>query len=131
MKSLTVYVGLDTEEQPPKEDYPLCIVYAVERTQKGNEVPDNIYQVATAIVISDDVIDVATEPTTGTVIRKYRGLYRVEELRDLIEREILRITGIGAKINANGETFLQTMYPHFRAGTMFNFEYHKSLRSGR
>lgn len=104
----------------------------MERTQKGNEIAENLYQISIAVAISDDYVDgPIVEPSTGAVIKKFRGLYRVEELRDLVEQEILGITGAGAKISVGGETLMQNLYPHFKSTMSMNFEYHKSLRDKR
>lgn len=132
-KGITIYIGLEQEFQPPGEDYPLIVIVAVDRAERGNQTQQNVLTASLGIGIktSENAIEEIAILETGAKIKKYHGIFLIEELRILVEQEILTMPGVGAKISVTGETFLQNLFPLFKSSSTIQFEMPKSFRNGR
>jgi hypothetical protein len=131
-KSITCYIGLDPDQLPPESEHPLFIIATIDRSEKG-DTPGKFLALAVGVGIVNESgpVESAPDPTTGAVLKEFQGIIQVEELRKIVETEILRIRGIGAKLDISTETILENNFPIFRSSSELTLEFPISRRSGR
>jgi hypothetical protein len=118
-KRHTVYLGVNDEDLPdPAAKYPVLVIYYAERKKSAN-VQVVVYQAEIGAGISDDDIT----GTDGDLHVTYEGLARVAELRELAERAIEK-SHIG-KVDVNGETSSDILFPLFSSNTILEIEWPK------
>lgn len=130
-KKITVYVGVEVEQFPPEEDYPVAVVAAIEHHSHGERENSEVIECQIGVGIKSENLSEETIAETGVIIKTYRGVILVEKLRELLEREIMKVSGIGYKIGIAGETMLENYFPLFRSNTIISLEKPRSFRSGR
>lgn len=118
-QGLNVYLGINLKDPPSHENAPFCAIYGETRNSGNGEYS---YTLDIATYIAQSAID-----TTSNVI-ELRGMKEVEELRQIVENVLLAAkTGLG-KIETDGETDMECIYPLFRADTLIKITYPLSRR---
>lgn len=120
-KDRKVYLGIDNLDPPPADEYPLIVVYYVERFRG-----EGASRIRYAAEIGVGVHNKDIAHVEGSNLHEYTGLRQAEELRELVEDAVLR-TRLG-KIDVAGDTRSEAYYPVFRANTLIVLE---TIRSSR
>lgn len=128
-KAITIYAGFEAEYLPNKEEYPLVAFGSVEQTQRGVN-KDQVFTLAVGVAIEKDS-KVTSDPDvdTGAVITRYAGIFLMEELTTLIQKEILSIKGLTCKVNIVGQSAIENLYPLFRGEFEISMEFPRNFRS--
>lgn len=132
-KSMIIYIGLDPGELPPQDDYPIFCIAMIDPSDKGEQAQKQTLGAAFGVGIVQEAAPTRStpDPETGAVVVEYPGLLEVEELRRLVEADILKAKGFGAKVQISSETALESSYPVFRSSCEINFQFPISRRGGR
>lgn len=99
-KSPTVYLGIDEENPPPEEDYPVVAIVGADHV-RGEAERETGWPVFIGVAIVNTSIE------TDGKKRTYVGLLQAEALREHAENAIYRarIAGVGSSGNASQESF--------------------------
>jgi len=115
----TVFVGMNNEDTPADDEYPLIVIFYAERVV-GDSSNINCF----ASEIGAGVRNKNLEETGK--LKVYTGMIQVEDLREIIETAIfayrLKHPREFGKINVSGDTRSETYYPIFRSNTLITIE---------
>ena len=114
-----VYIGHNEENPPIVANYPIIVIFYVERA-RGEDTARIIYACELGFGVYCESIK-----EDGN-IREYEGLRLVEDFREYGENAVLRAR-IG-KVSVDGETKSETLYPLFRSSTLVTFDFPRSKR---
>jgi len=127
--------GIKNELNFKEENTPLVAFSTIERTEKGDSAHDETFGLMVGTAIFDEadyvVTDTAATATTPEISeRVLPGRKRSEEIRTIIENEILGLKGITAKIKIDGENLFEDAFPIFKSTGTVTFTFKKSMRTG-
>jgi hypothetical protein len=111
------FFGVDNNNPPSEDYYPLVIVYAASRSRgetANNKRKNYVIQVAFGLFASEPVVD----DTNKTVY--YKELKLVETFRELGENAIYRLR-LG-NVSTNGDTKSEIDFPYFISTSLITIE---------
>jgi hypothetical protein len=127
-KPQTVYLGLDTENPPAQEDYPLIMVFYVERLRGESDTRQTFSVEIGAGIFKKELVK--PEATQNPNLKAYTGLLLVEQFRELVEDTLFKsMPKIGGKIDVTGETTTEVYYPFFRSNTLVSADFVRTSRT--
>ena len=115
-KDQQVYAGINNEEPPSSDEYPLLVAYSVERMESAN-IDKELFGIEIGVGVYDNDISISGSKHT------LMGLTRVLKLRQLAESAI--ITSKIGKIDVNSNTVTDSMFPFFSSHTVVKIEWPK------
>lgn len=114
-KSPTIFFGFDEDNLPPLEKYPIIVVPGIARSARGEGQSNLGYEIPIGIAVVDEEREELPKKVN------YRGLKRVEKLREIVEEAFLA-SQIGDIISVNGQTITETIFPIFSSITVFEVQ---------
>lgn len=133
-KDPLVFLGSDDEDPPdPETDYPVIVIFAVDRDERGEG--DNItrYSAEVGVGIVNDTVE------TGVSGKKtYPGKKQAEELRELVEDAIFKrqgagdggnLIGLNASVDIVGGSQSDALFPIFRSDTVIQLKRKRTSRN--
>lgn len=132
-KSPRVYLGTDPDNPPPDEDYPLVVLYAVPKSERGNVNRTKTHEIILGAGVWNKTVTrtedmEAAENLTEAKKVTYAGFPQAERLRELAESAIMASL-IMDKIEVGSETFPDVIFPIFRSDTKIELSVRVSTRS--
>lgn len=127
-KRHVVYLGVDVDNVPRPKDFPLIIIYNIERDEKKQ----NAREVSFSININFSIIQkgITYHPSQETYSKKtYDGTHEVELFRKLGEK-VLLVSQLANRTEVIGDTMKADIYPLFRSDTTLTLTFTVSLRTG-
>lgn len=118
-KKYSIYNGIEPEDQPPEEAYPIIVLGSIQGIGRGSSGRTVFAATITAGVAS---IEKTETPLEACDLVEYTGGILAEEFRVLLENEILSLKGVGAIINLSGETIFEDYFPFYHSTTVVTFE---------
>lgn len=116
-----VYLGVNVQNPPDQSDCPFIVIYGIYRDRNAQP---GFYQFTLDFAV---YIAQAAEDTVDNKVT-LRGIKEVEALRQLAEDALFeKKTGLG-RLEADGETDMEIIYPLFRADTLLKISYPLSRR---
>lgn len=123
-KDHTVYIGIDQENPPEETDYPLIVIFYIERIRGESDKRITYSAEIGAGIFKEGVV--FPDQTENPNLKSYAGLPLVEEFRELLE-DVLLYSKIGL-VDVTGETTTEVYYPFFRSNTLFSLEFIRTSR---
>jgi len=123
-KAPTVWIGIDEQNPPPEEDYPLVAIVGVDqaRAEDRREIEWQVH-------FGSGVINTSFESSSNS--RIYPGLSQVETMRELAENALYRATfGVPVNIHTSGEASSISYHPLYVSYSTFIVSALKSSRRG-
>lgn len=126
-KDHTVYIGLDTESPPVESEYPLVIIFYVERLRgEGSRLQTFATEIGTGIFNKELI---KPDESGSPNLKVYKGLFQVEDFRELVEESLFRaMPKIQGKVDVSGETTTDVFFPFFRSNTLISMEFIRTSR---
>lgn len=125
-----VFLDVDSRNLPRKDEYPIIVIFDIERDEKGDS--DNMikYHVNIAAAIIQPLkTQVKAQDNVTVISETQEGKIQVEELRRLIEAAVFDAR-IATKTDVLGATYKDDIYPLFRTDTQIQLCYKRSSRRG-
>lgn len=127
-KRHTIILGSEGGQEPDQSLYPVIEIGEMEGVGLGDK-GNPLYSCAvTAGIVSQEKTE---EDEEDYLFIEFGGISTVEKFRELIQNEILSITGIGARVSLSGRTLLENYFPIFKSSIEVFFEVPKSSDRGR
>jgi hypothetical protein len=123
-KAPTVWLGIDEQNPPPEEDYPLVAIVGVDqvRGQSRGEIEWRVH-------LGAGVVN--SELTASANARTYPGMLQAEALREHAENALYRARmGIPANAESSGEASSVSYHPLYVSYTTITFSALKTSRRG-
>jgi hypothetical protein len=126
-KDPLVILGNDEEDPPTQADYPVIIIFAVDRAERGESEKTLRYNLEIGVGVVNSTIDTAT---LGK--KTYPGKVEAEELRELVEDALFKrqgATGLNASLDIVGGTQSDVDFPIFRSDTIIEIKQNRTSRN--
>lgn len=139
--TLFIHDGVLDEDLPTPDSYPIVAFSAVEQVQRGDDVRDNEFLLSVGCAIFnttqfsgsfyEEIGIIGSATTPDTIVRKLPGKISANDFWLIVSKEILSIKGLYCKINTEGQSLFEEVYPIFKVSGTFRFTFKKELRSSR
>lgn len=126
-KSYMVYRGVDPNNAPEPENYPIIVIKGIDRAEQGEESRFFTYVLQISVTILNSNIDTSTNPS----IVDYEGLKQVEEFREVVENVLIASQNLSFMVHATGETFRESIYPVYHSDSLLMLSVPQNMRGGR
>lgn len=121
--SYKVYLGVDTDEAPGELESPCIAIVAMDRSDSGDGVVGNVYEVPISVIIKVIEDGAAKEPVTDGKKVTYEGLKWVEDFRELVEQELKQSKDIEASVDVSGGSITEARRPLYQSNTMISLNF--------
>lgn len=119
-KDPLVYLGVDDDNPPPQDQYPVIVVFSVNRVSRGDGDKFITYNANIGVGIVNETVTTVDNKIT------LPGLVEAEALRQLVEAALFG--QVGHKLSVIGDTATEVIFPLFRSDTIVEIQYLKSSR---
>lgn len=123
-KNHTVYIGINNEQAPPEDAYPLVVLFYAERF-RGDGANRIRYAVEIGVGVFNDHLNAELPDNPNLYV--YIGLRQAEDLRELVENAVFK-SRFG-KTDIEGDTRSEVYFPLFRSNTLITIELVASSRT--
>lgn len=120
-KSPKIFLGFDEDNPPEPEDYPVIVIPAVNRAERGDSKGFITYMVLIGVAVVNKERDVSGKHVV------YKGLGQSEKFRELVESAFFG--KVGHKVNVASQTTTDVIYPIFAATTEIEIQFVQTSRS--
>jgi hypothetical protein len=128
-KLFTIYKGINPEDAPTENMYPLIAILGIQRKDRGISVQKEEFTINLTTVIKKDS-ETSTSIENITVV-EYPGLAIVEEFKDKIEKVILgKNFGGGFSCFVSGDSVSESFYPYYESTINLTFSRSTQKRLG-
>lgn len=121
-KSCRVFVGIDEDNPPKQEDYPVIIIFSVNRAERGESSKFVVYEAVIGVGVVNESCVVDGKKTT------YIGMAEAERLRELVEAALFG--KVAHKTDVQGQTSSEIIFPLFRSDTVIKLSFIQTSQSG-
>lgn len=117
----TIWLGIDEQNPPPEDDYPLVAIVGVDQLRGGARA-----EIQWQVHLGAGVVN--PEITTNLNARSYSGLMQAETLRELAENALYRARLPAVNIESTGEASSVGYHPLYVSYTTVIVSALRSLR---
>lgn len=120
-KSPKIFIGFDDDNPPPQADYPVIIIPAINRAERG----DSKGFLTFILLLGIGIVNANVETSGKHVV--YSGLSQVERLREIVETAFFG--KVGHKVNVASQTTTEVIFPIFAAVTEIEIQFVQTSRT--